>query len=566
MPSLRAPTWTLALPAALLVLLVYALPLAGVLHDAFTTRAGDFTLGNFTALLGSSSMQVILWRTLWFSAEVTLATLLLGYPLAYVLVKLRGGWQAALLLVVGIPFFTSVLIRSYAWIVILGNAGLVNNVLLALGLVDRPVRLAFTGLGALIAMVQVELPVMVLSLFSVMRRIDRSLLRAAQSAGATPATAFWTVFRPLAAPGVAAGCSLVFCATLGSFVTPAMLGGPGQYLLAQAIEVRVSELNEGNVAAAMAMLLLALVLGLMLLFRRPLGLTLAKPGPRRARQRLGWPALPLLHRLGGWLAEALSAARRPLLALASGVTLIYLALPILVVIPLAFSSAAFLRFPPPGWSLRWFHAYFADADWLGSTGFSLWVSALAAVLALALGTTAAFAIRRAPSRGMAAAHMVFVSPLIMPHMVISVALYLVLVKAGLLGSPLAFVAAYALFGLPYVVVVVAGALERLDPALERAAASLGAPPVVVWRSVLLPLLRPALASAFLFAFLAGFDDLVAALFLSTPGRVTLPMRMWDDIRMEISPRVAAVAVVFFAVAALGLVLARWRGRARPPAA
>ena len=546
----------LAVPATGLVALVYLIPLALVLVDSFTDAAGRPTLGGYGSLLASASFRTIVWRTLRLAGTVTACCLVLGYPLAYVLARSRSRMLPLLMLLVTTPFFTSVLIRSYAWIVILGNNGLVNRTLRGLGLTDAPIRLVYNELGTVIGMTQVQLPLMVLTLYSIMRRIDRALVRAAQNLGASPAAAFWTVFRPLSVPGIVAGCSLVFASTLGTFVTPAMMGGPGQYMLAQAIEVRVAELNEGHVAAAQAMLLLAAIAVLIALFRGPLGLTMAAGSTVKLRGRRARALLPGLGVLVGPLDAVLSRLRRPLLAVWSALVLLYLVLPILVVVPLAFSSAAFLQFPPPGLSLRWFAAYLGDADWLQSTWFSLWLALASASVALGFGTAAALPLARGAGAGLRALHLVFVSPLIVPHIVIAVAMYFVLARHDLVGNPLSFIAAYSLFGLPYVILVMTSAFTHFDTSLERAAAALGASPARIWTSVRIPLLRPALASAFVFAFLVAFDDLVVSLFLSAPGRVTLPMRMWDDIQMEISPRIAAVAVVFFAVAAAALAAAR----------
>ena len=252
-----------------------------------------------------------------------------------------------------------------------------------------------------------------------------------------------------------------------------------------------------------------------------------------------------------------------MLALLAVVALAVLVAPILVVIPLAFSSAPFLMFPPPGVSLRWFAAYFSDPEWIGSTWFSLWVAALSATGATAIGVLSAYALVRLRPRGGAAIYLLWASPLVLPHLVIAVSLYYLLASLRLIGNPFTFVAAYAVLGLPYALVMLTATLQKLDPALEQAAATLGAAPVAVWRTVVLPLILPAVVSSFTFAFLVGFDDLAVSLFLAAPGAYPLPLRMWDDIRQEINPRIAAVAVVFFAVALttfalLAIARALWR--------
>jgi len=543
-------------PAAALLAFAYALPLAGIVLDSLHV-AGVASLDNYHRLFATPVFLRIVWRTVRLAALTTGICLLLGYPLAYWLARMRSGWRPALLLLVSVPFFTSILIRSYAWVAILGNNGLVNRALMAIGLTDSPVRMMFNEAGTLIGMAQIQLPLMVLTLYGVMLRIDRLLLRAAHSLGADPCTAFYTVFLPLSRPGLVAGLSLVFTSCLGFYTTPAMLGGPGQYVVTQAVEARVTAMSDGGTASAEGTLLLAAVALLMVLFRRRLGLTLPASGGLGAdagwgRRSAEWPR-PIAA-IARRLAAALTQVGEALLVLLAGVALVMLVLPILVVVPLAFSSAPFLAFPPPGVSLRWFAAYLSDPDWIASTWFSFWVSAVAASFATALGMLSAHALVRLRPRGGATIYLLWASPLVLPHLVIAVSLYGLLAHMRLIGNPLTFVAAYAVLGLPYPFVVLAAALQKLDPILEQAAATLGAPPAAAWRTVTLPLIFTALASGFVFAFLVGFDDLVVSLFLASPGAYPLPLRMWDDIRQEISPRIAAVAVVFFGVALAASVL------------
>lgn len=570
----RVPLAMALLPAGLVLAVIYIFPLARLVADSLAVN-DQLSFERYIGLLETRVFSSVVLRTLGTSALVTGSCLLLGYPLAYALARLPSRFARPLLLVVTVPFFTSVLIRSYAWVAILSNNGLLNRFLMAIGLTGEPLRLVHNEIGTLIGMIQIQIPLMILPVYSVMRRIERSLVLAAQSLGAPPASAFWHVFAPLSTPGVTAGVSLVFVTCLGFFVTPALLGGPGEYLIAQSIEVRVTTLADFGTAAAQATVLLVAVVGLMLAFRGPLGLSLRAPGQESSlhlQPGLGRTAPRIVERVGTSLrrlrwgapleavsasvasqfARLVSAVRTPVLALLAGVTLLYLILPMAVVVPLAFSDAPYLTFPPPGYSLRWFASYLRDAAWLESTGFSLLVASLSAGFATTLGTLAAFSLVRSKVPASSLIYLLYVSPLIVPHMVIAVALFFVMAPAGLVGNPIGFVGAYIMLGLPYVLVVMTAALRRFDRSIEQAAASLGASPVRLTLSITLPLLRPAIASSFLFAFLAAFDDVVVALFLSAPDAVTLPIRMWEDIRLEISPKIAAVSVLFLTTAVIAV--------------
>lgn len=533
----------------------YLLPLGRLLVTSLTDAQG-LTLAAYARELSSPTFVAILLRTIWMSTVVTVLCLLLGYPVAYTLARLRGQLATALLLVVSIPYVTSILIRTYAWIVVLNPNGLVNQALQAMGLTSGPIPLVFNETGVFIGMVQVQLPLMILPLYATMTKIDRSLVVAAVSLGSSPASAFWRVFVPLSVPGIIGGATLVFLSCLGFYVTPALLGGAGEYMLSQGISLRVLRLADFAGAAAQSAILLLIVVVLFVLFRNRIAGELspafklqdATEARATAALRPGGP-----HLLSGALrqfGELVSRVRRPLLALITAGVLLYLIVPLLVVIPLAFSSADYLTFPPPGYSLRWFEKFFSNRQWIEATLFSLRVGGFAALASLLVGMPAAFAIVRRPVAMRVPIYLLMISPLVVPQVVVAVALYFFIAPLKLVGTELSFVVAYMLLGVPYVVVVSVAGLQRFDQSLELAAASLGARAFDVLRTVTLPLLIPTIASAFLFAFIVSFDDVVYGLFLSGRGATPLPMRMWDDLRQEISPQIAVVGVLLFAALVL----------------
>ena len=572
-------------PAIAIVFVAFVIPIARLIFDSLAMD-GQLSGENYAHLVTTPTFGRVVWRTLYTSILVTLVSAAIGYPLAYTLWRLPGRFAAPLLIVVTIPYFTSILIRSYAWVVILGTEGLVNTLLTQLGLAAEPLRLVHNEIGLYVGMVQIQLPVFVLPAYAVMRQIDPATLRAARSLGASPASTFWHVFRPLSMPGAAAGVSLVFVTSLGFYVTPLLLGGAGDYLIAQSIDARVSRLQDFGAGAAQATVLLLAVLTLMYLLRRSLGLAtvaatmerpLAQPVAsggwrllprRRGPQLRSWRRLVRIRASTARVLEAIAnAARWPVLALVSASALVYLAAPLVVVFFLAFSDAPYLTFPPPGYSLRWFAAYLSDTQWINSTVFSLAVGVSSAAIATVVGTMAAFPLVRSRLVGSDIARLLFMAPLIVPTMIVAVGAFFVLIPFRLIGNPMAFVLVYAALGIPYAVVVMTAMLQSFDRSLEQAASSLGAGPLRVARSITLRLLRPGMAAAFLFAFLVGFDDVVIAMYLGGPDSVTLPIRMWQDIRLEISPKIAAVGVLFFSVtiaamAASSFGLRRARGGAK----
>ena len=234
---------------------------------------------------------------------------------------------------------------------------------------------------------------------------------------------------------------------------------------------------------------------------------------------------------------------RPALLLLSVIVLLFLALPILVIVVVSFSSAAYLTFPPPAFGLRWYRAYLDSAAWLNATGLSLAVAAAVVVLSTILGTLAALGMTRLPgaARGLVAG--LVLSPLIVPTIVVAIGMYYAFSRYGLVGSRIGLVLAHTCLAVPFVVTSVSASLAGFDRRLEQAARSLGASPWGAFRQITLPLIRPGIVVGALFAFITSFDELIVALFLSGSGAVTLPRRMWDDLRFAIDPTIAAVSTL-----------------------
>lgn len=255
----------LVAPLALYMLAFYALPVAMMLLRSLTDPS--WTLENYRRMAQDTVFVAVFWSTLRTALVVTAGTLLLGYPIALALSRLRHGAAAIVLAVVLLPFWTSVLVRSYAWMVLLGRRGLINEMLISAGIIDTPLRMLNTSLAVDIAMVHILLPYMILPIASVLRQIDSALLRAAAGLGASPRGVFVQVVLPLSVPGVAAGVLLVFVLSLGFYITPALVGGPRDLMLSMLIAQQVDLLN-WPYAACLSVALLAMTLLLILLFQR----------------------------------------------------------------------------------------------------------------------------------------------------------------------------------------------------------------------------------------------------------------------------------------------------------
>jgi putative spermidine/putrescine transport system permease protein len=250
--KIRWSSWPLLIPALALLAGILLVPLA----DTFIRSVS--TPGTYTGLFTDGVTMTVLGRTAMTAATVTLAALLIGYPYAYLMTRVSPRARGILLVIVLIPFWTSVMARNFAWIIILQDGGPVQSVFAFFGAED--VVLYGSTAGVTIAMTQVMLPFMVLPLFSTLGGIDRRLLLAARGLGSSPTAAFWKVFWPLSRGGVMAGVILVFTLSLGFYVTPALLGSPQESLVAQLLAQRTTLLLDFAAAGALGMLVLVVTL------------------------------------------------------------------------------------------------------------------------------------------------------------------------------------------------------------------------------------------------------------------------------------------------------------------
>jgi putative spermidine/putrescine transport system permease protein len=267
----RAMLLGLCSPAIILTLVVIFIPVGWLSWLSLFDDAGSLSPVNYMRLVEQPSYIKTFRATFEVSLAVTAVCVLLGYPLTYMLSQLPRRAAAICMMFVILPFWTSVLVRTYAWLVILQRKGLVNDWLMSLGLIDAPAQLVHNFLGVVIGMSHVLLPFLVLPLYASMKAIDRDYIRAAMNLGASPAAAFWQVFFPLSLPGLAAGTVLIFVLCLGFFVTPALMGGGRVIMWAMRMESTVSLYANWGAASALGVVLLAVTLACLYLFARLFG-------------------------------------------------------------------------------------------------------------------------------------------------------------------------------------------------------------------------------------------------------------------------------------------------------
>lgn len=248
----------------------------------------------------------------------------------------------------------------------------------------------------------------------------------------------------------------------------------------------------------------------------------------------------------------------------SGLVLIYLVLPTLVIVPLSFSSETFLSFPPPGFSLQWYEAFAQSADYRIAIFNSIKIGVPAAMLATVFGTLAAMALVRGNLPGRRVLSALMIAPLILPQIVLAIGLFPIMVKLGIIGSYVGILLGHTVVCMPLVFITVAAALRSYAPTFELAAMTLGANPWNTFRFVTLPMIRPGVIVGFIFAFTFSFDELILAIFLTNPATRTVPRLLWEHLNYQMTPVIAAATVVMLTITLSLLVLAALFARAGTP--
>lgn len=552
LPDLRG--WALLVPTALLLGGFFVYPVVKLLALSLADSAGQVSLAQYARLFASPVYASVLWTTLQIAFWTTVVSLVAGYPVAYAIARAEPRSRARLMLWVLLPFWTSFLVRTFAWIVLLGRNGVVNDVLQRLGVTGAPLDLIYNLAGVLVGMVHALMPLAILTLVPVLEKINRDLERAASTLGARGGSTFWRVYFPLSFAGVAAAGLLVFISALGFFITPALLGSPKQTMVGQLIIQQIQDMMNWGFGGAISALLIAATIVIFFAYDRLVGMSTlaggesARSGPGSRSTRFSKAVLSAAGRASDAAGSALRSAglnRGPAsIGWATRVlVLAFLAGPALFLVPVSFSTGSFIEWPPALFSTKWYAAIADSPQWLGAAARSFVIAGLSAALAVVIGTPAAFAMTRFELPGKSAVLALILAPLIVPRIVTAVGLFYLFAQLGLVGTTLGLVIGHAVLSVPYVTITVMAVLKHHDWRLEQAAATLGARRAATLRRVTLPLIGNGLIAAYLFAFVTSFDELTIALFVTGGLFGTLPKQMWDDALLKVSPTLAAVSVV-----------------------
>lgn len=585
--------WLFLLPLIFYLSVFFLYPLFGMLIQSVFDPG--FTFENFLKMLKYPVYIQVFWNTLEMSVTVTVICIFFGYPVAMYLSGSKSMWATIFLVAILLPFWISVLVRTYAWMIILGRYGVINEFLMSMGLIDGPLKLMYNRIGVYVGMVYFMFPYAILPMMSVMGQIDRSLLKAAENLGSTPWQAFRHVFFPMSLPGVGAAVVLTFMICVGFYVTPALMGGPRDTMISMSIYNQLEEVKDWGFASAQATLLLGTITLLFLIYTKFFGLgTLLGRGIERTTPVLDADSSDLSKSRGLlariWYSvlseekassfdEILFESHSRIIQLHKNIlrvipnffrrinwsrltivslrvmVFVFMAAPVFVVLPMAFSNDVLLHFPPKEWGFGLFKQYFTSPEWTRTTLNSFYVAIPVMLISTLLGTLASMSLIRGKYRGKEFYYALFLAPIITPFIINAVASYFFFSKLRLIGTITSLILAHTALAVPFVVIVMTAVLEGFDDRLEQASMNLGAGRIRTFFNITFPLIRPGLLSAGVLAFIRSFDELVVAMFLCGVSAQTLPKQMWAGIRDEINPTISAVAALLIGLSVLLMVTA-----------
>ena len=495
--------------------------------DGFWTFLSGFDLQNYVTLLTDGYYFHSYVLSLETAAISTAFTLLIAYPMAFGLTRAPDKWRDLLLAAVVLPFWISFLIRVYAWMAILKPNGFLDVIGQELGFSAGAFALLNTKSAVIIGIVYSYLPFMILPLFTVLDKLDDSLLEAASDLGATPLRTFMSITLPLSRPGIYAGCLLAFIPMIGEFVIPDLLGGNDTALIGKTLWTEFFNNQDWPLAAAIAVgMLLLLLLPIMALQKAQL-----KADVRQASQMA---------------AGARKFSGFNFTAVAFGLGFIYL--PIFLVMIFSFNDSRLVTVWA-GFSLKWYGVLLQNTQLLQSAWLSFKLAFLSASAATIIGVLAAMTLVRIKSfPGKKLFGFLVLAPIIIPEMVIGLAFLLLFVAIDLPRGFFTLFLAHTTFGLCFVAATVQARLSGFDSTLEEASADLGANSLQTFWRITFPLILPGVLSGWALAFVLSFDDLIISSLVTGPGATTLPMRLYSQMCLGVTPEVNAASTLMVVAA------------------
>lgn len=521
----------LSTPALLIVVLGFFLPLLVlVVYSLWPTVDGvivhSWTLENYDKVFGGDGVYLrTLLDTFWFVGLSALVTVLLTFPFAYfVAIKVRPSRRVYWLLAAVVPFWTSYLIRVFAWKNLFGDTGIINDGLNRLGVTSEPLTVfGFDRPAILITFVYLLFPLAFLTSYISLERMDVRLLEAANDLGARPWQRLMRIVVPFAKSGLLAGFIVCFITMVGDYVTPSMIGGTEGIFFSNLVVNQFGTSLQWGFGAALGLILLVSI-GLLLIALRATTGSVSSAG-EYTRQYV--------------------RERSPFLFLYSAVFMAFLYLPIALLVLFAFNDSVVVGFPINGLTTSWFQAVFDDPALIDAFWMSIRVAAIVVAISVTVGTLAAVQLSRAAGRLRNVSLFAISAPLLLPPVVLGIGIIIGLNAIGVERGLWSIIFAHLILTVPVATLLVLVRLEGFDRSQEHAAMDLGAKPLTAFARITLPQAVPGIIAAAMITFALSMDEFIMT-FLVTGSEVTLPLYIFGSIRFEISPALLALSALMIA--------------------
>lgn len=540
--AVRTGRLALVAPAAVLFGLMLFWPLYSILLRSLNQRGravfDSIYWGNYIAIAKDDLLRQVVLESLMLAIVATVITVILAFPTAYLISRMSRQMSSLMMVVILMPFWVSIIVRLFAFTTILGQQGIVNAGLAVFDL--GPLPLLYNTFATITGMVAYLLPYLILVLVSAMRSIDVSLLTAARTMGAAERSVFLDVYFPQIRPTLLSGTVLVFVLALGFFLTPAILGGPHNLTIPIFIQQQIQIYQWGKAAAMGVVLLLVSTLGYLVALRVG-GKGILTPVQSGTRGAAADEPLRL-------------TATTALCVVALAAVMVILILPLLIVIPTAFTETTQIRFPPVGFTWKWFAEVVTSDTWIEAFLKSVRVGLATAVVSTLCG----LALARAGSRlgssfWQGVIQVVAIAPLIVPVILLAIGIFDVQGRLGLIGTDAGLVLAHAVLCIPLTFLVLANALSFVDVSMEQASWTMGAGNIKAFWSIVVPSIIPSIIGSLIISFVTSWDEAVIAMFQTSFDK-TLPVTIYSLLRSGITPAVSAVAAIVTAPVLVGALI------------
>jgi ABC-type spermidine/putrescine transport system permease subunit II len=534
------------LPVFVWLALIVILPNLLLIGTSFLKTANSFmvfepSLVNYLRIWKSSGFWTLLGRTLSLSFFACALGALVAYPLAFYVGRVVRRNRALLVVLIVLPLWISLLMRVFAWRMILGQSGILNSFLISSGLLDAPSpAFLYTPTSVLLVFAYIAIPFVFIAVLGAFEKIPQALLEASEDSGATALQTFRYVIWPLTRHSLAIGFSLAFLVTVGDYVTPAMIAS--QFGMA----------NNWPYGSAIAVVLIAsvgLILGLVFALCPSRGTLLGDEGVKTARPPDG-PA----GRLGRFLGAAGFTG-----------TVLFLYAPLVIIMLFSFGASTLQTFPIPEWSLRWYGELAGNASLIAAAQRSLMVAFLVVLVSTIVGTAFALILHYGRIAGSRACEIALALPLATPGIVLGVVMVLGTELFAIPSGIAKTLIGQASFVMPVTLMLVLARLRRLDPSLMEASLDLGATRLQSFLHVLLPMISGAMIGGALLGLTLSADEVMVTLFL-TGSSPTLPIWVFNQMRFGFTPSVNAVFTLLAVVCLLAVLLSNWIAGRRKAAA